>query len=62
MTVTHEIRLHGALHDSGITFTIKVRYESEERVRSISVEPAGPGFFEHVLKSSLLASDGAGLA
>jgi hypothetical protein len=55
--VTHEIKLHGALHHIDMTFTIRVSYDTDERVKSISVEPADLGLFDHVLKSFLVASD-----
>ena len=62
MTVTHEIKLHGALHHIDMTFTIGVRYDSNERMKSIIVEPSDLGLFDHVLKSSPLASHGVRFA
>jgi hypothetical protein len=59
MIVTHDIKLHGALHHIDLSFTIGLGYDSDERVKSISVEPADLGLFDHVLKSSLVASDSA---
>ena len=62
MIVTHDIKLHGALHHIDLSFTIGVGYNSDERVKSISVEPADLGLFDHVLKSSLVASDSSRFA
>jgi hypothetical protein len=62
MIVTHEIQLHGALHHIDMTFTVWVSYDSDERVNSISVEPADLGLFDHVVKSSLVASNSSRFA
>jgi len=62
MTVTHEIKLHGAFHHIDMAFTIGISYDADERVQTISVEPADLGLFDHVLKSSLLTTDSSRLA
>jgi hypothetical protein len=57
MIMTHEIMLHGPAHDVEMTFSVAVRYDSDERVRTISVEPADLALFDHVLKTAFVASD-----
>lgn len=57
MIMTHEIVLHGPAHDVDMTFSVAVGYDSDERVRTISVEPADLALFDHVLKTALVASN-----
>jgi len=62
MTVDHDIRLHGPLHDLEMRFSITIGYGPDERIVSVDVEPADPGLFDHVLQTALLAFDASRFA
>jgi hypothetical protein len=57
MIATHEIGVHGPFHDLKMTFSVGISFDSDERVSTISIEPADLGLFDHVLKTALLAFD-----
>ena len=57
VVMEHDVTLRGPLHEVAMTFTVTVSYDTDERVRAISVEPADLGLFDHVLKSSLVAAE-----
>lgn len=62
MVVTHDIRLHGPLHDLDMTFSVTLRFDTDERIVRVDVEAADPGLFDHVVQTALLATDSPHLA
>jgi hypothetical protein len=58
MVVSHEISIHGAMHDVPMVVTFAIGYDADERVRTIAVEPQDLGLFDHVLRSSALGEPG----
>jgi ketosteroid isomerase-like protein len=62
MTVDHDIRLHGPLHDLEMSFSVAIGFDADERIVSVDVEPADRGLFDHVLQTALLAFDASRFA
>jgi hypothetical protein len=62
MVVTHDIRLHGPLHDLEMTFSISIGFDEQGRMVTVDVAAADPGLFDHVLQTALLAVDASRLA
>jgi ketosteroid isomerase-like protein len=56
VVMEHEVTLRGRFHEVTMTFSVTVTYDDDEHVRTIAVEPADLGLFDHVLKTSLVAS------
>jgi hypothetical protein len=62
MVVTHDIKLHGPLHDLEMRFSVAIGYDEDERIASVDVEPADRGLFDHVLQTALLGLDASRFA
>ena len=53
MIVRHDIEVHGPDHVVEMTLRVRVRYDSEGKAASISLEPDDLGLFDHVLNTVL---------
>ena len=49
----HDIEVHGPDHVVEMTLRVRVRYDSEGKAASISLEPDDLGLFDHVLNTVL---------
>ena len=53
MIVRHDIMVHGPKHRVEMTLLVRVRFDSDGKAQSISVEPEDLGLFDHVLNVAL---------
>ena len=53
MIVRHDIMVHGPTHEVEMTLRVKVRFDEEDRAKTISVGPDDLGLFDHVLNTRM---------
>jgi ketosteroid isomerase-like protein len=56
MIVRHDIVVHGPKHEVEMMLLVRVRFDSDGKAQSISVEPEDLGLFDHVLNIALRGS------
>lgn len=59
MFVRHEIVVHGPTHQVTMRLRVRVRYNDDDEVDALFVEPEDLGLFDHVVNSVLMNQDTA---